>query len=71
MFNQDINTLPVDVDFPGMYALSFEKAVAGWWIGREDESLNIFTQLLQQDIREDYKNTVRYNLEKIGKNVII
>jgi hypothetical protein len=71
MFNQDIDPLPVDVDFPGMYVLSFEKAVSGWWIGRKDESLNIFTQLFQEDIREDYKNTIKYNLEKMGKNVII
>jgi hypothetical protein len=58
-------------DFPGMYALSFEKAVSGWWIGREDESLTIFTRLLEQDIREDYKNTINYNIEKLGKNVTI
>jgi tetratricopeptide (TPR) repeat protein len=66
MFDQNIDKLPVDVDFPGRYALLFEKAVSGWWIGREDESLMIFTLLLEEDIREDYKNTIKYNLEKLG-----
>ena len=71
MFNQKLSPLPVNVDFPGMYALVFEKAVSGWWISREQESIALFNDLLKQDIREDYRNTIQYNIEKLGKDVTV
>lgn len=37
--------LRTNVDYPGRYALVFERAVAGWWIGLLDESLHLFRQL--------------------------
>lgn len=62
----DINdVLPIDVEYPGMYGLEFEKAVSGWWIGRREQSKNIFVNLLSQDISEEYRNAIIYNLSKI------
>jgi hypothetical protein len=66
MFDKDIHKLPVDVDFPGMYGLLFEKAVSGWWVGRRDESAQIFQGLLKEDILPVYRESIVKNLEKIG-----
>ena len=53
--------------YPGRYALLFEKAVSAYWIGRKDESLDILTQLLSDpDVSEEYRQAVKYNLEKLG-----
>jgi hypothetical protein len=64
-----IEPLPVDVDYPGEYGLLFEKAVSGWWLGLKDESIVIFKDLLTKDIREDYRNSIKYNLEKINASL--
>lgn len=62
---QDI-PLPVDVDYPGAYALAFERATAAWWVGRADEAKEIFLEILNDpDIREPYISASHYNLSKI------
>jgi hypothetical protein len=40
------NPLPAYVDYNGSYCLLFEKAVAGWWLGRKEESKVLFQHLL-------------------------
>ena len=37
--------LRTNVDYPGRYGFTFERAVAGWWIGLFDESLHLLRQL--------------------------
>jgi hypothetical protein len=37
--------LRTNVDYPGRYVFTFERAVAAWWIGLYDESLHLFRQL--------------------------
>ena len=37
--------LRTNVGYPGAYAFTFERAVAGWWIGLYDESLHLLRQL--------------------------
>jgi len=61
-----INPLPVDIGYFGEYVLLFEKAVSGWWVGRQDEAREIFKDLLTKDIAPMYKSSVINNLEKIG-----
>jgi tetratricopeptide (TPR) repeat protein len=58
-----ITPLPILVDYPGEYALDFEKAVAGWWVGRKDESQEIFQELLKKDIGDIYRTAVISNLK--------
>ena len=58
--------LPVDLGYPGEYVLRFEKAVSGWWVGRQDEALQLFRDLLKEDIAPIYRAAVINNLEKIG-----
>lgn len=49
------NPLPGWVEYPGTYALMFEKAVSGWWIGRKEESKILFQHLL-----DDHKMSPEY-----------
>ena len=58
-----ITPLPIWVDYPGEYALDFEKAVTGWWVGRKDESQKIFQELLKKDIGDIYRTAVISNLK--------
>jgi hypothetical protein len=61
--------LPVDVGYDGYFCLAFEKAVSAYWIGRRDESLEIFTRLNALDLPTEYSNAVRANLEKLNASV--
>jgi len=61
------DTLPVNVGYEGMCSLEFEKAVAAWWIGRRDESIDIFNRLLASDIPDGYREAIKLNLERITK----
>jgi hypothetical protein len=47
--------LPGYVEYNGSYCLLFEKAVAGWWIGRKEESKVLFHHLL-----DDHKMSKEY-----------
>lgn len=60
--NLRLSALPTWVDYPGEYALRFEKAVAGWWVGRRDESEKSFRQLLKEDISNNYRTAIIGNL---------
>jgi len=57
--------LPVWVDYPGEYGLRFEKAVSGWWVGRKDEAINIFKELLKEDINQVYRSAIHNNLNTV------
>lgn len=62
--------LPADVEYYGQYCLKFEKAVSGWWIGRESEAKQIFIGLLVEDLRPEYRDAIKANLGRIGVTVI-
>ena len=62
--------LPTTTQYLGEFVLLFEKAVAGWWIGRLDESISIFQDLLNQDIPDNYRGSIEYNLKKIDPSLI-
>ena len=64
--DQKLIPLEGDVDYLGKYCLEFEKAVSGWWLGRENESRDIFKGLLTQDIRQDYRTCVEDNLKRVN-----
>lgn len=56
--------LPIE-GYHGSYCLEFEKAVAGYWIGRKDESIKLFKQLEKQDLAPEYRRSVRENLLRL------
>jgi len=58
--------LPVGVDYPGDFCLTFEKAVCAWWVGRQDESQELFTKLSKMTLPLEYLTSVRSNLDFMG-----
>ena len=59
--------LPVDVGYPGMYGLLFQKAVAGWWVGRCDEARGLFRHLCDTyEMEERFVIPCRNNLKNLN-----
>jgi hypothetical protein len=58
--------LPVHVGYEGQYVLQFEKAVSAWWIGRKDESVEIFGKLNDMYLEPGYRQAVKNNIERIA-----
>jgi hypothetical protein len=71
MYTTRLDMLPADVEYAGSFALLFEKGVSAWWLGRKEESLTIFNDLLKQDIPDHYRSTIMYNIDRINPNVAI
>ena len=63
---ETLPALPVDVGYPGKFALEFQKALAAYWIGRADESRVLFTKLAQMDIPLAYQKSVEENLGRLS-----
>jgi tetratricopeptide (TPR) repeat protein len=62
--------LRTDVEYPGKYALLFEKAVSGYWWGKDKECKEIFLDLIQNyTLSAIYKNFVKENLKRIGVEI--
>ncbi|CAB4166909.1 Methyltransferase FkbM [uncultured Caudovirales phage] len=63
-------TLPIWVDYPGRYGLTFEKAVAAWWVGRKDEAVTLLIKIVNTpDIHQQYLNTAKVNLKNLGHSL--
>lgn len=56
--------LITNVEYPGKYGLTFERAITGWWIGLWDESMNIFRKF------RDNPN-IQWNYSAIAKNNLL
>jgi hypothetical protein len=67
MFAKQNESLPINVDYPAEYALTFQKAIAAWWIGRLKESIMLLTALKENPkVSEAYMYSIKNNLEKIN-----
>jgi tetratricopeptide (TPR) repeat protein len=58
--------LPSDVGYPGRYSLEFQKGVAAWWVGRQDETASIFQKLIKEPISQIYMNAILANMERLN-----
>jgi tetratricopeptide (TPR) repeat protein len=55
------------VDYPGKYAIMFQKATMGWWNGLQEETKNIMLDLYTNyEMSESFYTTVRNNLINMG-----
>ena len=66
----DYNVPPLrtDVQYPGHYAILFQKAVAAWWVGACEESREIFWYLKNNvELADIFANAVNNNLNSLGK----
>lgn len=58
-----------EINFPGFYALLFQKAASSWWIGKPVEARKIFKCLLRDhidDLNDRYKSLLETNLSQLG-----
>lgn len=63
----DFSPLRTDVEYPGKFGFTFEKAVTAWWIGLIDESLFLMKQLNKNPLVNGvYKQSVINNLSKLS-----
>jgi len=61
--------LRTDVGYPGDYALTFQRALSSWWVGKYDLSRELFIRLenWKTPVREEYMGTAKYNLDQVGR----
>lgn len=64
--DHEVANLPCNVGYPGKYSLEFQKAVAAWWVGRQDETGSIFRKLIQEPIAPIYLNAINANMERLN-----
>lgn len=65
--NKKPSKLRTNLDYPGFYALTFEKAVTGWWTGLCNESRRIFEHLaIHEPLDNVHKSAVCSNLKTIN-----
>jgi GR25 family glycosyltransferase involved in LPS biosynthesis len=58
------------VGYMGEFALLYEKAIAGWWWGKGEESRKILLSLKENySLSKEYKKSVDDNLKKIGVEI--
>ena len=49
------------------YGIKFEHAIAAWWIGYHEESIQMFKELLQRDdLPDNYREACKRNLTNCG-----
>lgn len=61
--------LNTDVEYPGSYGFTFERAVSSWWIGLREESLHLFKQLSKRhDMQDIHVTSVNNNLKNLWNN---
>lgn len=66
---KDKSNFVIETDFPGMYALIFQKAISAWWIGKPQQSRDLFKLLLNEhiyDLNDRYKQLLENNLSSLG-----
>jgi tetratricopeptide (TPR) repeat protein len=69
MHSRVIWDLPVDVGYPDYWALEFQQAVAAWWIGRRNESLEMLRDLsTNKFVTEKYAAAIAENLARLDSN---
>jgi FkbM family methyltransferase len=71
LMQADIKVKPLagHVEYPGEYALLFQKAVSAWWWGRENESRILFREIADNYhavLDEPHFNAVKNNLHNLG-----
>jgi len=63
---EEFEKLSLDVEYPGMYGILFQKAVSSWWCGLCDESRNIFQNLKNNyEMDEIHTQSVDDNLNRL------
>lgn len=64
-----LESLKTDVGYPGDYALTFQRALSAWWIGKYNLSRELLIRIEEWpgDIRQEYRGTATFNLDQVGR----
>jgi len=65
----ELNSSPLrtNIDYPGNFALKFQKALTSWWCGLCEESCSLFLDLYKNyELDENYKSIVMNNLRMMN-----
>lgn len=68
----DLNSPPLrtNIDYPGNFALKFQKALTSWWCGLCEESCSLFLDLYKNyELDENYQSIVLNNLKMMNANI--
>jgi hypothetical protein len=64
---KEVDSLILNIDYPGFYGILFEKAVSSWWVGLCNESRDLFRFLKDNfEMDEIYQMSVESNLERLN-----
>jgi len=67
---QNFDPLENYKDYPGKIGLLFQKAIVGYWWGKNDECKSILLDLYNNyELNEVYKQSVKNNLKRIGVEI--
>lgn len=68
--NLNPEPLRTSVDYPGEYALLFQKALSSWWCGLCKESRDLFLDLLDNyEMTEEFRQVAINNLKKMNVEI--
>jgi hypothetical protein len=65
----NLDPLPADVGYPGIWGLLFERAVESWHCGKEDQSREIFQILVNDywyELDQHHRDCVEDNITRLG-----
>jgi hypothetical protein len=65
----DCKPLKSNVEYPGIYALKFQKVTAGWWWGKANECREILQDLMDNywdEMPDEYRISVENNFSRLG-----
>jgi hypothetical protein len=60
-------TIYAEVDYPGEYGPTLQKAITGWYLGYGQESRRLFKELIKDPtIRTDHRRVLENNIKNLG-----
>jgi tetratricopeptide (TPR) repeat protein len=67
--DKDLDSLNSNVEYPGPYVFTFERAVTAWWIGLFDESVYLFRKLIKNTkMLELHTTATKNNIKNLANN---
>lgn len=62
----DSKPLLTDIDYPGDYILTFQKAFTSWYVGQREEAKQLWGELFYYDTLPHHKEIIKNNIKNFG-----
>jgi hypothetical protein len=70
MYDRQFIDLPAEVGYYSWYSLNFQIAVAAWWVGRREDSIELLTNTATDHRAPKlYRDAANENLDRLVPNV--